>query len=320
MVAVIAACLWLGNTPLFYNVRLRVPEVLAHRGLAQTYSRENLEADTCTAERILPPTHRYLENTITSMEAAFAIGADVVELDIHPTADGEFAVFHDWELGCRADGSGITREHSMVELRQRDIGHGYTADGGKTYPFRGKFRGAMPSLREVLATFPGKRFLINIKSNDAQEGTQLAAFLKTLTEGHQNRLMVYGGDAPVGALHAQLPAVRAMSRQTLKQCLLRYALLGWSGYVPQSCRHTMLMLPVNIAPLLWGWPHRFIHRLEEVGTHAYLIARYTGGDFSNGLNTKAELADVPENYGGGIWTDRADIIVPLVKRHSFQAL
>ena len=38
------------------------------------------------------------------MRAAFDSGADVVELDVHLTPDGKFAVFHDWTLDCRTDG------------------------------------------------------------------------------------------------------------------------------------------------------------------------------------------------------------------------
>jgi glycerophosphoryl diester phosphodiesterase len=119
---------------------------------------------------MLPSTHQYLENTISSMRAGFTIGADIVELDVHPTTDGEFAVFHDWTLDCRTDGRGVTREHSMAYLKKLDIGHGYTADGGKTFPFRGKGIGLMPTLTEVLATFPEQRLLINVKSRDPSEG------------------------------------------------------------------------------------------------------------------------------------------------------
>jgi glycerophosphoryl diester phosphodiesterase len=93
--------------------------------------------DTCTAARMLPPEHDYLENTIASMEASFKAGADIVEFDVHPTTDGHFAVFHDWTLDCRTNGKGVTREHSLQELKTLDIGYGYTADGGKTFPFRG---------------------------------------------------------------------------------------------------------------------------------------------------------------------------------------
>ena len=112
--------------------------LLAHRGLAQTFTREDLERDTCTATRINPPEHAFIENTLPSMEAAFAAGADVVEFDVHPTTDGQFAVFHDWTLDCRTEGNGKTRDHAMADLKRLDVGYGYTADGGKTFPLRGK--------------------------------------------------------------------------------------------------------------------------------------------------------------------------------------
>jgi glycerophosphoryl diester phosphodiesterase len=51
---------------------------------------------------------------------------------------------------------------SAAAWRAIDIGHGYTADGGATFPFRGKGVGLMPSLSEMLAAFPGRAFLINV--------------------------------------------------------------------------------------------------------------------------------------------------------------
>ena len=51
-----------------------------------------------------------------------------------------------------------------------DIGYGYTADQGATYPFRGKGVGLIPSLDEVLEAFPDGSFLIHIKSTDPEEG------------------------------------------------------------------------------------------------------------------------------------------------------
>jgi glycerophosphoryl diester phosphodiesterase len=141
--------------------------LLAHRGIAQQFDTTNLANDTCTASRMLAPTHGYLENTVASMRASFEPGADIVEFDVHPTTDGQFALFRDWTLDCRTDGHGVTREHAMPELKKLDVGYGYTADGGKTFPFRGKGIGQMPSLDDVLQTFPDRSFLIkNVKSND----------------------------------------------------------------------------------------------------------------------------------------------------------
>ncbi len=168
---VLLLAVWNGS---FWSSYSAPTTLLAHRGMAQTYHREELENDTCTATRIFPPEHAYLENTIASMQAAFDFGADIVEFDIHPTTDGQFAVFHDWTINCRTQGKGVTREQAMSYLKTLDIGYGYTADGGKTFPFRGKGVGLMPAMDEVLAAFPDRRFLINIKSNDPHEGDLLA--------------------------------------------------------------------------------------------------------------------------------------------------
>jgi len=169
--------IYLNNSSIFISSDQKKPFLLAHRGVAQTFPMEGITGDTCTAEKIFKPQHTYIENTIPSMEAAFKAGADIVELDVQPTVDGEFAVFHDWTLDCRTNGTGVTREHTMEELKLLDIGYGYTADSGKTYPLRGKGAGLMPTLNEVLEHFPEQSLLIHIKSNDPLEGEKLADYL-----------------------------------------------------------------------------------------------------------------------------------------------
>ncbi len=311
--AVFTAGCFVNNTNLFTEPSGARPTLLAHRGLAQTYHREGLTNTTCTAARIDPPEHPYLENTIASMQAAFSAGADIVEFDIHPTTDGAFAVIHDWTLECRTEGQGVTRRHTLAELKQLDVGYGYTADGGKTFPFRGRGVGLMPTLDEVLAEFPNRRFLINVKSNDANEGIMLADRLAQLPAAQRARLMVYGGDNPIQAVGARLPDVPVMSRQTLMACALRYLLLGWSGHVSKSCRHTLLILPSNAAPFAWGWPHKFIARMREAGTTVFIAGKYDGSDGTSGVDRAEQYRALPAGYDGGIWTNRIDRLAPLVR-------
>nr|WP_090885971.1 glycerophosphodiester phosphodiesterase family protein [Evansella caseinilytica] len=284
------------------------PFLVAHRGLGQTFSMEGIDGDTCTAERIFEPEHPYLENTIPSMEAAFEAGADQVELDIRPTKDGQFAVFHDWTLDCRTDGSGEPKEYTMAELKQLDIGYGYTADNGKTYPFRGQGIGLMPSLAEVFDHFPGEAFLIHIKSNEAEEGVQLARFLANLSEMERENITVYGGDEPVAAFKELLPEVAVMSKATMKSCLIPYLAAGWSGYIPSACEKTLLLIPEKYAPWLWGWPNKFLTRMETVGTQVVIVAG--GGRWSEGYDTVEDLERLPKDFRGGIWTNRIDRIAP----------
>jgi len=309
-----AAFCFLKNTNMLAKPSGERPTLLAHRGLAQTYHREGLTNTTCTAARIDPPEHRYLENTIASMQAAFADGADIVEFDVQPTTDGGFAIFHDWTLDCRTEGHGVTRDHSLAELKKLDIGYGYTADGGKTFPFRGTGVGLMPSLDEVLATFPERRFLINIKSNDPSEGERLAARLAALTPEARDRLMVYGGDKPIQSFHDKLPDVAVMSIRSLKSCALRYLLFGWSGFVPKECRNSLIILPSNVAPFAWGWPDKFVRRMKHVGSIVLVAGPYDGTDGASGIDSEAQFRSLPAGYDGGIWTNRIDRIAPLARR------
>lgn len=289
------------------------PVLVAHRGLAQDFDRQGLTSETCTASRMRITPHNYLENTLPSIAAAFAYGADYVELDIHPTTDGHFAVFHDWTVDCRTNGTGITREHTLKYLQSLDIGYGYTADGGKTYPFRGQGVGLMPSLDDVLKTFPSRNLIINIKSNDRNEGILLAARLATLPLERQKQIMIYGGEQPVSIIREHFPHIRTLWEKQLKQCLIRYVAVGWTGYIPAACKQNMLLIPFNIAPWIWGWPNRFLQRMNQVKTIVFLTGNY-GEGFSQGLNDINTLENLPAGYSGGIWTDRIDIVGPAVNR------
>lgn len=309
LLALLVAFIYLNNTSHLAQPRTGKPFLLAHRGLAQTFSMEGLNNQTNTAQRIFPPEHPYLENTIASMEAAFGYGTDIVELDIQSTKDGQLAVFHDAVLEYRTNGKGSVKDHSMSELKQLDIGYGYTVDGGQSYPFRGKGTGLMPSLEEVFKSFPDRSFLIHIKSNDARDGEDLADYLSAMPVQHLSQLAVYGGDKPVAVLKNRFPELRVMSMASLKDALLSYAAIGWTGYVPASCRNTEIHIPLKYAAYLWGWPDRFLNRMDSVNTRVIVVAG--DGGFSEGFDTVEDLKLLPAHYTGGIWTNRIDRIAPL---------
>lgn len=300
---------WLARAPASTELRL-----VAHRGIHQTFHREGLTGETCTASRIHPPTHTFIENTLPAMRAAFDAGAEIVELDVHPTTDGKLAVFHDWTLDCRTEGEGRTRDHDMAYLKSLDVGYGYTADGGKTFPLRGKGVGLMPTLDEVLAAFPDRQFIVNFKSNEAREGDMLAALLRENPAWRKAVWGAYGGDPPTLVAKAHLPELNIWTRGGLKACLMQYVALGWSGYVPAPCRTTQVMVPINIAPWLWGWPSRFQQRMANAGSQIILLGPYGAGDpGTSGIDDAATLAQVPPSFSGLIWTNHIESIGPLVR-------
>jgi len=281
--------------------------LLAHRGVHQDFHRDGLDAATCTAARIYPPTHAFLENTIESIAEAFRHGANMVEIDVHPTTDGEFVVFHDWRLECRTNGEGVTRGKALAYLKSLDIGHGYTADGGKTFPFRGKFVGAMPTWGEVAKAFPKSRFLVNIKSNDPAEGRAAVAYARRHDLGTEY-VSFSGGDRPIEAIRQDWPGVRTMSRARLKSCALGYAAIGWTSYVPQACRDAIIVVPLNYTGLAWGWPNTFVARMAEVNSEVFAMGPYGDGYGTTGVDTLELLNQLPTDYTGGIMTDRIEVI------------
>lgn len=314
-ITVLGICIFLGGLYLYNASWLATAhpenrEILAHRGLHQTYDPKGVENETCTADRIDAPVHNYMENTLPAIEAAIDMGADIIEFDIHPTTDGEFVVFHDWTLGCRTDGTGVVRKHDSQYLKTLDIGYGYTADGGKTYPFRGHFIGAMPTLNELLNAYPDTAFFLNIKSRDVWEVEALTTYLKdrALKDRAMGRaqLSVYGGDV-VHQFKTLNPDIKTLTKNGAKECLKSYLVTGWSGYMPKACRDTYVPVPENFQWAVWGWPARFEARLEKVGSRAILFGSKTKAHTNRAIDSPASIAAIPKDFGGIIWTNRIDL-------------
>jgi hypothetical protein len=78
-------------------------------------------------------------------------------------ADNHLALFPDADLGCRTGRAARPRK-DHGQLAGLDAGYGYSADGGKTFPLRGKGLGLIPSLDEILAANPMGRFSIAFRA------------------------------------------------------------------------------------------------------------------------------------------------------------
>lgn len=204
---------WLAPTP------VGTPKLLSHRGIYQQFSRAGVDNDSCTATRIEPPVHDYLENSVHSMQDARRLGADLIEADIAPTSDGKIMIFHDWTLECRTDGTGPIRDRTSAELKRLDIGHGYSADGGKTFPLRGQGKGAIPTLEEALMALPNSPILFHFKSKDPREADLLAAQLKAARRDVEDiRDSFYGPEAPIERIRQHYPDNWAWSLDWAEAC------------------------------------------------------------------------------------------------------
>ena len=144
VVAVYVALAWSQGSlaperPFFKKSEIR-PLVIAHRGGAGLWP----------------------ENTLYAFEQARNLGVDVVELDVRSTSDGVLIAMHDASIARTTDGVGRAQEITLAELKKRDAGYRWSADGGKSFPMRG--RGiTVPTLEEALTALPEMRFIIEPK-------------------------------------------------------------------------------------------------------------------------------------------------------------
>lgn len=108
------------------------------------------------------------ENTLEAFrQAVHWWSADILELDVQPTRDGEAVVLHDATLERTTDGSGAAVRHSLQQLRELDAGYRFAPAGESGHPYRG--RGiTIPTLEEVLNAFPAHRINVEIKDGRVQ--------------------------------------------------------------------------------------------------------------------------------------------------------
>ena len=111
------------------------------------------------------------ENTLESFRQAVEIGVDALELDVHLTADGHVVVIHDPTVDRTTDKSGRVDRMTLDEIRSADAGARFTKDRGATRPYLGR-RITVPTLDEVMESFPGMPLLIEIKTRAASRATR----------------------------------------------------------------------------------------------------------------------------------------------------
>lgn len=101
-------------------------------------------------------------NTMYAFERAAELGVDVLEMDIHGTADGALVVMHDATVDRTTDGTGELRRMTLAEIQALDAGYRWPYEETAEHPFRGQGI-TVPALEEVFIAFPDMPMNIEIK-------------------------------------------------------------------------------------------------------------------------------------------------------------
>jgi glycerophosphoryl diester phosphodiesterase len=156
------------------------------------------------------------ENTMLAFRRAVEWwSADILEIDVHATRDGEVVVIHDDTVDRTTNGFGAVADLSFDEIRELDAGFQFSPDEGRSFPFRGRGE-KVPTLREVLVEFPTQRVNVEIKAGSAQRPVW-----QTVRDlGAEHRVLIAAGQRSNRALFASYPGPTSASGKELYLFLL----------------------------------------------------------------------------------------------------
>ena len=123
-------------------------------------------------------------NTLEGALNAVAVGADIIELDVHLSEDNVVVVRHDDSIDTTTNGSGLIAAMTLAELQAYKVGFHET-----DYPDKVAPDGiSIPTLESLFVALPDKRFLIELKPDDTETGIRLCQLV--LAHSLQDQVIV----------------------------------------------------------------------------------------------------------------------------------
>jgi len=104
------------------------------------------------------------ESTLYTFQRAVDIGADVLEMDVRSTRDGQLIILHDDTVARMTNATGLIESFTLAELKKMDAAHRWSPDNGQTFPLRNKGI-KIPTLAEVFGEFPETKMNLEIKDS-----------------------------------------------------------------------------------------------------------------------------------------------------------
>lgn len=197
------------------------------------------------------------ENSLLAFRNAIALGCDLLELDVHRTADGELAVIHDPTLGRTSDGDGAVGSVTAAELRRVRLRGPDGALTEERVPLLDDVLAlAAPSPVELLVEVkgPGAGFGVRygrggaVVAGPRYEGLEEALLAKLATAGLAARATIMAFNPPVLARVRELAPGRRMTllvaaRHVEEAGVRPEAAIAWAGAVGATdvgLQHTLV--------------------------------------------------------------------------------
>lgn len=294
---------WLAPAPRGY------PRLIAEGGAAP--QPEAKAGGPCAAMQIESPLHLAAANTLSALHEARRLGAQMVAIDLRQTADGHLVLLRDDDLACQTGAAGSASRMPLAQIKALDAGYGFTADGGKTFPLRGKGVGQIATAEEAIAATPETALLFTLRGDDPATADRLVSALSAAGRDPAARRDGFSGSPPVLArLRAAFPRAWAYSDESAAACGSAYGRWGWLGIVPEACRNGTLTVPVDRQWLVPGWPNHTLARMADAGARVVVTGPAGSG---RGIDLPEQLGDIPLGFNGYIRAADIDTIGPALR-------
>jgi len=242
-------------------------------------------------------------NTLVAFQNAAELGVDVLEMDVHLTADDDLVVIHDHTVDRTTDGTGRVGDMTVAELKQLDAGYDFTPDDGATYPYRGQGV-TIPTLDEVLDAFPDYRINIEIKDDDLHAAERLSDIIEA-HDAQERVIVVSFHDDPLSYFRELQPHVA-------------------TGAGPGETRTFYILSSLN----LWHLhrPHADAYQVPISQSFAHFDTTAFIGDAHNmnqqvhfwTINDADEMRRLLQLGADGIMTDRPDLGMEVFKELGYK--
>lgn len=169
------------------------------------------------------------ENTMAAFRSAVEVwGADVLELDVHRTRDGELVVIHDETVDRTTDGTGAIRDLAWEEIREFDAGYRFEdLEGNRSFRGRGI---RIPRFEELLEELPGIRLNVDAKGPDAAR-----PLMETVLRHRAEHRVLLASEHESGrADRMGYPGPVSASRKQIQWFYLLHRLPGGGPYTPRT--------------------------------------------------------------------------------------
>lgn len=189
-----------------------------------------------------------LENTVAQFRRAVELGYRYIETDVHATADGRLVAFHDATLDRVTDGVGRIADLPWAEIRHARVAG----------------REPVPLFEELLETFPGVRWNVDVKAEPA-----LRPLLELIERADAWDRVCVGSFSEARVLRAQRLAGPRLATSFGTRGVLGLRLRSWG--LPAAVRRSAVAAQVPEAQS--GVPvadHRFVRAAHARGLQVHV--------------------------------------------------